>query len=277
MPRPIAACLTHHKCASDWALRVLNQLAAGTGLRIHHTHWPLRLPYEFEEQEPWKERIAGSWNFACQGDYDLLLATNADIENVRRLAARGFAGFYIIKDPRDIVVSGYYSHLESHYVDPLQNPWLAIHRKDLQERSKEDGLLAELEYSSHHINRIRNWEYGYGGILESRFETVTPNPSHELARLLAHTGILLDGWTAPPDSPLSFRIPRELWDSIMEANTFQALTAGRSRGEESRGRHLRSGLSGDWKNHFTPAVLSRFKELYPGIIASLAYAPDDSW
>ncbi len=277
MPGPIAAYFSHHKCASDWTLRVLTQLSEAAGFRVFHTHWPARLPMGFADMEPWRSRIAEAWAFAATGEFDLLIATNAEIDHVRTLSARGFRGFHVIRDPRDIIVSGYFSHLASHPVHPDQNPWLIRHREQLQTCGKAEGVLAELDYSSTHMDRIRHWEYGYGGVTETRFERVMPNPEVELAALLADTGIVVDGWTAPADAPLQVRVSREQWDAIMEANTFRTLTAGRARGEESHGHHLRSGLPGDWRNHFTPEVTARFKALYPGMVPALGYEADDAW
>ncbi len=277
MPTPIAAYFSHHKCASDWTLRVLKQLAEAAGFRVHHTHWPKRLPLGFDRIPPWPERIAASWAFAAEGDYDLLIATNAEMDHVRTLSARGFRGFHVIRDPRDIIVSGYFSHLASHPVHPDANPWLVLHRELLQNRSKEDGLLLELEYSATHMHRIRDWEYGYGGIVETRFEIVMPKPEVELARLLAGTGIVVDGWEAPADAPVAIRIPAEVWAAVMEANSFQNLTAGREKGQQAQGHHLRSGVAGDWRNHFTPAVVEKVKKLYPGMVPGLGYEADDSW
>lgn len=277
MRKPIAAYFSHHKCASDWTLRVLTELAQTAGLRVHHTHWPKHLPYEFEKQEPWGTRITESWDIAANGDYDLLIATNAEMDHVRTLTARGFKGFHVIRDPRDVIVSGYFSHLASHYVDPSQNPWLGIHRERLQRLSKEDGLLAELEYSNTHMNRLRHWEYGFAGVTESRFEWIMPSPEKELAQLLALTGITVEGFTAPEDAPLAVGISRDEWARIMENHSFQKLAEGRKKGEESRTHHLRSGLAGDWRNHFTPAVSESFKALYPGMVPLLGYAADDNW
>lgn len=277
MPRPIAAYFSHHKCASDWTLRVLKQLSEAVGFRVHHTHWPKRLPLGFDRMRTWAERIEASWEVAAQGEYDLLIATNAEMEHVRTLSARGFSGFHVIRDPRDIIVSGYFSHLSSHPVNPDANPWLCLHRELLQRRSKEDGLLLELEYSVTHMNRIRNWEYGYQGIVESRFETVMPAPEVELAGLLAGTGIVVDGWTAPAGAAVSIPISGATWAAVMEANSFRKLTAGREKGQSEQSHHLRSGVAGDWRNHFTPAVVEKFKHLYPGMVPGLGYETDDSW
>ncbi len=277
MPKPIAAYFSHHKCASDWTLRVLKQLADAIGMKVHHTHWPMRLPLGFHNEPKWAGRIAESWDFAANGDFDLLIATNAEMEHVRTLSARGFHGFHVIRDPRDIIISGYFSHLASHPVDPDQNPWLMVHRELLNHCGKEEGLLAELEYSSTHLDRIRFWEYGYGGIRESRFETLMPNPAVELAQLLAHTGIVVDGYEAPAGAPLALRVPADTWAAIMDANSFQKLTAGRAKGEEARASHLRSGVAGDWRNHFTAPVTAKFKVLYPGMVPALRYEADDNW
>jgi hypothetical protein len=114
-------------------------------------------------------------------------------------------------------------------------------------------------------------------MLESRFETLMPNPAVELARLLAHTGIVVDGYEAPAGAPLTFRVPTTTWEAIMDANSFQKLTAGRAKGEESRSSHLRSGVAGDWRNHFTPPVTAKFKALYPGMVPALGYEADDDW
>jgi len=74
----------------------------------------------------------------------------------------------VIRDPRDMIVSGYFSHLKSHSEQDW--PELTEHRKRLQSLSKEDGLLAELDFSRQFLDDLATWSYSDPNILELRFD-----------------------------------------------------------------------------------------------------------
>lgn len=64
---------------------------------------------------------------------------------------------------------------------------------------------------------------------------------------------------------------------IIEANSFQKLSKGRRQGEEDTRSFFRKGVSGDWKNHFTPALKKLYKERAGDIFVELGYEQDQNW
>ncbi|HEX5758137.1 MAG TPA: sulfotransferase [Thermoanaerobaculia bacterium] len=53
--------------------------------------------------------------------------------------------------------------------------------------------------------------------------------------------------------------------------------SGRNPGQEARGRFLRKGVVGDWRNHFTDDHRATFKELAGDLLVTLGYERDLSW
>jgi hypothetical protein len=268
---PIFAYFGHHKCASRWVRRILSELCALLGLKSFHTHWPLRLPLGLETRDSFSERIRSSRAYCANGDFDFLIATNADWELVRDLEERGFRAFHLIRDPRDIIVSGYFSHLCSHPVHPDENPWLLEHRGRLLTLSLEEGILLELEYASTYLERLSQWDYHNPATYENRFELLTADPEAEMRRTLAFCGILV-GSAAPPEGMLrTVQCSEQVYTDVMRRNSFERLSGGRGPGVKDPSSHFRSGVSGDFQNYFTPAIHDRFDHLYPGLVKQLGY------
>jgi Sulfotransferase domain len=269
--RPIFAYFGHHKCASDWVRRILSELCVLLGLRIFHTHWPLRLPLGFEARDPFRERIRSSRAYCANGDFDFLIATNADRKLVCALEERRFRAFHLIRDPRDIIVSGYFSHLWSHRVHPDENPWLLDHRSQLSALSQEEGILRELEYAATYLERLSQWDYHHPTTYEIRFESLTTDPKAEMRRALAFCGILT-GSTAPPEGVFrTVRCSEQAYAAVMDRNSFERLSGGRTPGVRDQHSHFRSGVGGDFRNYFTPAIREKFDHFYPGLVKKLGY------
>lgn len=73
-----------------------------------------------------------------------------------------------------------------------------------------------------------------------------------------------------PDDP-------ETIESIVEAHRFENLSGGRSRGEHEDDSFFRKGVSGDWKNHFTPELKTLFKEEAGQVLIEFGYENDLDW
>ena len=88
-----------HKCASTWVIGILYDISAVLGLKTYEKQIVL-IPSPHEtivERNP-------DFYFCQTSDY------------AKTTALPVFKEFHVIRDPRDIAVSGYYSHLYSHAV-----------------------------------------------------------------------------------------------------------------------------------------------------------------
>ena len=284
MNRPIYAFYGHHKCAT----MSLNTLSGAVCKRIGRN---FSVVYN-------EDQFSRNLDKYCQdNNVDFLAYGNADINFVRNLPYH--RAFHIIRDPRDIVVSAYYSHGYSHSTTS-DWPELVEHRKKLQSLSPDEGITEEIRFRRRSFEHMYNWDYEQDGILEIRFEDFAANSYDTILRAFTHLG-LVDGsdyrffkrfgalareiraaFTAATNIMVPRFIPNPTIPSaellaLAWRNRFEAKSQGRKQGAEDIANHYRKGKSGDWKTHMNPDHKVLFKELYPDLVPKLGYAESDNW
>lgn len=270
----------HHKCGTRWILAILRHACRELGLGVVEVHNAALV----------KPDLAG---FVQEHRVAFLAYTNADYAEARSLP--DFRGFHVIRDPRDIVVSAYFSHLYSHPV-PDDWPQLGDIRRTLQALDKDEGLLRQIELCDHEFRCLAEWPYGLPGVLELRMEDVTVNPYGSMLEVFSFLGLLDDspfdsrrlrhllatavrGLVGASNGELARlpRIPAERLLGIVHANDFSRKSGGRRPGEEDPRSHYRKGVAGDWRNHFTPRHIEAFKERYNELLLKLGYETTPDW
>lgn len=221
---------------------------------------------------------------------------NAEYRHVARL--EHMRGFHVVRDPRDVVVSAYFSHLHSHAVDDW--PELQEHRQRLQSLGQEEGLLAEMENLRWEFECMAAWRYDHPDILELRMEDLTTDPYQGMVRVVRFLGLLdegrfslgkralypafkglrilegqLGGRVTIPIAPA--RLPAERVLGIVWENGFSTKANGRTQGREDPKSHYRKGTAGDWRNHFSPRHIACFKAQYGELLVKLGYEKDQEW
>lgn len=274
---------SHHKCATGWTNSILRELCFYLGLRHRTAHGP---------QQYGDHGNLRSWVEAH--DVEFLAYTNAEIDEVKALPSH--CGFHVVRDPRDVLVSGYFSHKNSHPTDHW--PELEAHRETLQSVSKEEGLLKEIEFSRPFLTAMRDWDYDQNQILELKMERLTQDPDFQFRRLLGHLGLYREQEEEQPAYAGKARqyanrvayklhhefqgsLPRkvsseetihpDVLDWILEQHRFEKLTKGRKKGEADPNSHLRKGEPGDWQNHFTKRVERVFEMEYGRTVEKAGY------
>ena len=116
---------------------------------------------------------------------DMLVYSNAEIGQVKTLGR--LRGFHVVRDPRDLIVSAYYSHFHSHSLETW--PGLAEHRKRLQATDKSAGLLLEMDFSRRVLADIGDWDYAQPDVLELRMEDLIASPSVYVSKIVEHLGL----------------------------------------------------------------------------------------
>jgi hypothetical protein len=274
----LPAYFSHHKCATMWVNGILERLCRENGLRFR----------SFDDASQFGGDLPGHLE---REPVDLLSYINARWEHVRRLD--DVVGFHVVRDPRDILVSAYFSHMNSHRTEAW--PELEEHRRQLRSASKRDGLFLEIEFSADVFDAIRGWDYGSEAVLELTFEEITTRPYRTFLRVFEHLGLLDDrdlglrrqlGYVArglwnqvidTADAPRSLlsrnrSIPGERLLAVVYQNRFDRKAGGRSRGEEDPGSHYRKGVAGDWRNHLDDEHLDELELRFPGLME--VAAPD---
>lgn len=255
MPR--IAYFGHHKSGSTYIKSVLR---AALGASLHVEFLSTRLPLGYEKDPAQAARIARAYRRLNETPSTVVSHGNADRAVVQTLAEHGpLRGFHIIRDPRDLMVSGYFWHISDLSVD--SNPWNAERRARLRaEPDQEAGLLREVEFSRCYFDAMAEWDYARPDILEMRFETMIADPLPFLRDAFAFVGL--------PTGDL---------ERIVAEHDFQRLAGGRSRGQEAREQKYRKGIAGDWRNHFTPRITDAFKRHCGDLLVRLGYEPDLNW
>ncbi len=271
----------HHKCASTYVISICYELCNLLGL------FPLEEKISFHENPEMILDMSKSTFLISQ------TSTQAQVEKLNKQ----FLGFHVIRDPRDICVSGYYSHLKTHFVEGW--PELAEYRKELQTMNKEDGLLREFSYSDFWLQHISGWDYNQDHILEIKMEDLTEDPLNKWLEIISFLGLLdREKETADIKYNLSSKINhifkrsnisekyRLNKDGIRnstvaylanEKYSFKNLSNGRKKGDENTNSHYRKGKRSDWQNHFNDEHKKVFKERYGELLIRLGYEKNYDW
>lgn len=268
----------HHKCATTWVVHFVDYVCRLTGRKTESLDNPRQYGGDLEAYR--RER-----------GIDFLFMRNSRWSELREVPF--VRGVHLIRDPRDILVSAYFSHRNSHPTEGW--PELVEHRKQLRELSLEEGLLREMEFSAPDLEDIASWNYQDDRILELKFERLVSDPFQTMLEAFSHLGVLDDetpsGWKwlktrgrdecsrrfrrmgvrVPQPRFRLERVPTEWFLVELHRYRFAKLTGGRRPGEENVNSHFRKGVAGDWQNHFTPKVKDVFDLRYGETLQRLGY------
>jgi len=273
----------HHKCATQYICGVIKSLCKILGLLFNQTHFSAdKLPYNYHLKSPWNKKVYSVPIPTLESGIDFMGYTNASDKILECLKSIDHKGFHVIRDPRDIVVSGYFSHKYSHPIDKA--PWIAEHR--------EEGMLLELDYCSLYFERLATWNFEIPHIYETTYEKLIKNPYNEFCNIFTFLGIQI--LTFNPlvlgndvtriffKKYLGIYIRKKYCVSafnlkrILNRHEFTK-KAKRPKGEEDPKSHYRKGIAGDWKNYFIPKLKSAFKERWGELLIKLGYEKDFEW
>ena len=172
MPRrdELVAYFGHHKCATQWMRRVVADVCPAIG----------REQVVFSGVQDFDKDLVAAIH---DPGATFLCYQNADARFVRPLG--NMRGFHIVRDPRDVVVSAYYSHLYSHNLFGK----LGEYREKLQSVPEAEGLMLELENRLHQFRVMLDWNYNDPRILELRMEDVTGDAATYLPQIFDFLGL----------------------------------------------------------------------------------------
>lgn len=253
----------HHKCMSQYVTHILEDIGRATNLRVRVESDCQKMPDDYHLTHPnyyWRWKMMA--DFMRDLQWDILVHLNADQPLLELLSDVEYRACHVIRDPRDVIVSAYFSHMYSHMADANINPWLVEQRERLLRLGREDGILSELDHCYNYIYNYVEWNYDNGHIFETSFETIVENPGEIVLKALQFMG---------------FDLSTTELSQIIEKHSFENKSGGRPRGKEQQTAHYRKGIVGDWQNYFTPKIKRRFKEQFGEAVIRLGYEKSMDW
>jgi len=172
-----------------------------------------------------------------------------------------------MRDPRDLVVSGYFYHKRGaeawcNIINPKEEDWKVVNgslpanmgegysfSSYLQTLSKEEGLMAEIDFRRKHFDSMLQWPISDPRIKLFYYEDVIGNEGEIFAELLSHYGI---SWL-------------ERWVGVILADRFSA------KKQSSKTKHIRDPKAGQWEQHFSPKVRNYFEQQYGDLLKRYGY------
>ena len=278
--KPLLAYFGHHKAATTWIHSTISSACGEAGLKHVVVHNSKMFGHDLQ-------------SFVDEHNVDFLSYINADSMFTKSLEE--YKAFHVVRDLRDTCVSAYYSHLNSHPLDPEFWPQLEQIRAQLEGMSPEDGLRLEIDLLEWQANLLRKWDYQNPQVMELKMEALVASPYQEIFEFLGllddkpltgrerakHLASITAGRIMPGKqrrlSGFGTELPPERLLGIVWEQSFQRKAAGRKRGEENRQSHYRKGKPGDWRNHFTDELKTVFKDKYNDVLIQLGYEANDDW
>jgi len=259
---PLLAYFGHHKAASTWIRDIVQDACEVSHLRCVYVHNPRQFDADLK-------------GFVEREQMDFLIHANANMEHVKDILGV-LRGFHVVRDPRDMAVSAYFSHLHSH--PPQEFPMLVGDREKLRKATKDEGLLLELS-RPYVYGAMSRWDYSLPNVLELRMEDMVRDQRESFCRVFAFLGLVEghpDSWQGEGSRGLPMLTPG-LVAEIVDRNDFAKKTGGRRPGEEDVQSHYRKGVPGDWRNHFAEEHKEYVKKNLNGLLVKLGYEKDDTW
>lgn len=213
---------THHKTGTEWMTAVF--------FRIRE-HYDIDLDF----------------NFHSRFDPDVL--------------ARPFRGVHLIRDPRDVIISGCFYHQK------CGEPWFHRPREDFegltyQEKirslgSLDEQIMFEMENrAADTIGDMLSWDYSRSSFFELKYEDLIEDTQlmlfHEVFIFLGFPGSLIPHL-------LSIAYENSLFSGLVESD------------------HVRSGKKDQWRRFFQQNHKDRFLELFGDALIRLGYETDAGW
>jgi hypothetical protein len=241
--------LGHHKCGTTWLSGILEKISRQYS--VNFGYFPASSCFGGNLSE-----------YVSQNNIQIFAYVNADYDKVKDL--RNYRGFHVIRDLRDVVISGYFSHLYSHGLSDLW-PALTRHREELRKVDIDKGLMLEIDFAANNFKNMNQWNYSDLNILEIKMEDLLHDENEQFFRIFSFLGLFSEALTQ-----------NEIKD-ILATESFVKKTKGRKQGDEDPRHHYRKGIAGDWKNYFKDIHKDYFKSKYQFLLEKLDYEKNDEW
>ena len=174
-----------------------------------------------------------------------------------------YRAFFVMRDPRDVVVSWYFSALYSHKLMGV----IPEMRIDLRKLNFRQGMF-------YIIDRIAEF-----GTFEAQLSWMEKSRRLDNVRIFYYEDLAADSSAFWRElfKFLEIKIIGSEFDELVERVAYEKVT-GRKQGDEDVKSHHRKGVAGDWQNYFDDSTLKYFNDKTGDLLHILGYEcsnPDD--
>ena len=248
---------SYHKCLTNYYNRIFRELSLIHGFRNHHFNSRIK---EFHSVVT-RPNQTGVYSVNNHSDFDFETLPN-------------YRGSHFIRDPRDLIVSGYRYHLwtTEKWVNNYNYPWERIFKNPLftthveSEEShfpnsisvrdylnsinQEKGLIVEMLIRQNHFRQLEEWNYKNPLVMELKYEEIIGNEIECFKKLFHHYEL----------DPKISKIGLNLVEKYSLKNRKKSSTS-----------HVRHGGANQWKTEFSELHENVFNQLYPTLLTKLKY------
>ena len=254
---------SYHKCLTAYYTKVMKSLSKEFGLQ--HKHF--------------KGDLASFEAAVINASKNYVLSIN-NKSNIHFSRFPNYRGSHFLRDPRDLVVSGYYYHLwtEEEWCNKIDFDWFKItkhrfysayiekhelnypqnisYKQYLNSLDKEKGLILEIIFRENHFSNMRSWDFENPNIIEFKFEEIIGNEAECFRKMFEHYDF----------HPKLIKKGTEIADRYSLKNRNKSNTG-----------HVRKGTPKQWPQEFSSLLKDLFKEATGDLLIILGYEKDMNW
>jgi hypothetical protein len=226
----------HHRCGTTWIRDVIRKICRKSGSRYYVVGG---------SSAGFRNRWYHRDRFDCY--------VNATPGDLAAMPAKA-RGFHVVRDPRDVLISDYWSRLKSHQAS---EDWKIRLREELEALSLEEGLVHMLDRATY-FEQIRDWPGETpDNLLTLRYEDLLADEQARFREIHDH---------------LQLKLTRDELVEIVRSCSFETVT-GRSKGAEQVDAHRRKATAGDWRNYLKPGteLYKTVRSRIGGLVTKLGY------
>jgi hypothetical protein len=228
---------THHKTGTSWLVSIFREICRKYSLKLFYG-----------------EQVD------LTAKYDVFIQDHSKFD----LVALGehLRGLHIIRDPRDVIISGCFYHQtsmeESLHIPREHYQGLSYQEMLRRCNNLDEQIHFEMEHASKStINDMVKWNYTHESFFEVKYEDLIVDTD----LMLFHRIFIFLGFPAPT-LPALLKI-------AYDNSLFSDL--------QKKGGHIRSGEPGQWKKYFKESHKYRFLELFGDALIFMGYEKDNNW
>ena len=251
----------HHKCGTKLLTKIFLKLCIKYG---------------------WKfKSVSGFAHDIPKADIVHFIHSQVDISKL----PREYIGIHMIRDPRDVIISGYLYHKRTteewcvnknfdtkntifypkiphsqmhrsrdwkvHYIESLEGK---SYQENINDLNEEDAILFEMNhYAKWVIDDMLKWDYSNSNCKELKFETLMNNFDQEIESVFEYCNF------DAKQMLVAKKIAKKEDLSKM------------SKTQISKNPHISSNKTNKWKQYFTKNISTQFQNQYKGVLDKLNY------